>query len=249
MIPRWLRPGVIVATLGVTVAAICLTAAANESGGPMLAVEVSSVAVLPAWAFIALRKVLVGRRLAAALEGRSSPGALAGVACRIVSGGGRHAFVLGAIRPQIYIGDELVAALDEDELRAVLVHEEHHLRTLAPLRATALEAWLALVGWVALARAVLLNRLVDLEAEADAHAIRRGVDPSALASALVKADPSFHLGTSFAASSAHRLRTLVALADGAEPPQDVQVPYEWLPAAVIAIVTLGCLVGGLSPSA
>jgi hypothetical protein len=231
--------------LGGAVAAICLPAATKGTSDPMLAVEVSSLALLAIWAFIGLRKVLLGRRLAAALEDRSSHGALAGVACRIVNGGGRHAFVLGAIKPQIYIGDELVGALDADELRAVLVHEEHHLRTLAPLRAMALEAWLALAGGVARVRTVLLDRLVDLEEEADAHALGRGVDPSALASALVKADPSFALGTSFAASSAHRLRTLVGLADGAEPPHDARVPYEWLPVAVIAIIILGCHVSGL----
>jgi Zn-dependent protease with chaperone function len=244
---RQLRPGLIVAALAVVVAGICLTAATNGTGDPMLEVEIFGGAVLAIWAFIGLRKVLVGRSLAAALEDRSSPGALAGVACRIVNGGGRHAFVLGAIRPQIYIGDELVAALDEDELRAVLIHEEHHLRTLAPLRATALEAWLALVGWVALVRAVLLDRLVDLEQEADAHALRRGVDPSALASALVKADPSVASGASFAAASARRLKTLVAVADGAQPADDARLPYEWLPVAVIAIVALACHTSDLAP--
>jgi hypothetical protein len=213
----------------------------------MLAVEVFGGVALSMWTVVGVRKMFLGRRLAQALDGRSAPHASAGVACRIVRGGGRRAFVLGAIRPQIYIGDGLVDALDAEELRAVLLHEEHHRRTRAPLRATALEAWLSLVGHAALARTALLDRLTDLEEEADADALRRGADPSALASALVKADPSFAFGSSFAAASAQRLRTLVALADGAEPVDDARLPYEWLPVAAIAIVAFACHLVTLSP--
>jgi Zn-dependent protease with chaperone function len=139
-----------------------------------------------------------------------------------------------------------MANLDTDELRAVLLHEEHHRRTLAPLRALALEAWLTLAGRAAPARAALLNRLTDLEVEADAAALRWGADPSALASALLKTDVSLAAGASFAAASAERLRTLVALADGAERVDDPRLPYEWLPVAAVAVVALACHVSGLS---
>jgi hypothetical protein len=91
----------------------------------------------------------------------------------------------------------------------------------------------------------LIDRLVDLEEEADAEALRRGVDPSALASALLKAEPSFVLGTSFAAASAQRLETLVALADGAAPRDDAELPYEWLPVVAVVVVALACHFTGL----
>ncbi|MBF6606726.1 MAG: M48 family metalloprotease [Chloroflexi bacterium] len=221
----------------------------RAGGDPMLAGEASSVAVLAIWIVVALRETLRGRRLARALAGRSAPIAAAGVACRVVRGGGRHAFVLGAIRPQIYVGDELIETLDTEELRAVLLHEDHHRRTFAPLRAAALEAWLTMVGRSATARTVLLARLTDLEEEADAAALRRGADPSALASALLKADSSLALGVSFAAVSAQRLRTLVALANGAAQVDAPCLPYEWLPGATIAIVVLACHLSGLPPLA
>jgi hypothetical protein len=242
-----MRAGAIVAALGAAVSAVCLIAPPTAGGDPMLAAEVFGGAVVSIWTVVGLPQMFRGRRLARALDGRSAPDAPAGVECRIVRGGGRRAFVLGAIRPRIYIGDELMDALDADELRAVLLHEDHHRRTLAPLRATALEAWLTLVGRAALARTALLDRLTDLEVEADAAALRRGADPSALASALVKADPSFAFGSSFAAASAQRLRTLVALADGAEPVDDARLPYEWLPLAAIAIIALTCHMSSLSP--
>ncbi len=237
----------VVAALGGAVVVVCLAIAPTRGGDPLLGVEVASVAVLSIWIVIGLRETLRGRLLARALDRRSAFDAPTGVPCRVVREGGRHAFVLGTIRPKIYIGDELLATLDTDELRAVLLHEEHHRRTLAPLRALALEAWLTLAGRAAPARAALLNRLTDLEVEADAAALRGGADPAARARALLKTDASVAAGASFAAASAERLRTLVALADGAEQVDSSRLPYEWLPVAAIAIVVLACHVSGLSP--
>ncbi len=244
---RQLRSGTIVASLGLAAAGVCLAAGPMAGGDAMLAVEVSGFAVLSIWVLVVVRDVLRGRRLAQALDRRSTRGAPAGMPCRIVRGGGRRALVLGVIRPTIYIGDELVAALDGDELQAVLLHEEHHRRTLAPLRAASLEAWLTLLGRMVPVRTVLLDRLTVLEEEADAAALRRGVDPGALASALLKSDPQLALGMSFTAASARRLRTLVAQADGTSQLEHPPLPYEWLPVAAIAVVTLACHLGGLPP--
>lgn len=241
------RPGMVIATVGAIVAVVCLTATPLAGGDPMLAVEATGAAVLSVWTVVGLRQVVRGRRLARALDGRSTPDAPTGVPCRIVRGGGRRAFVLGALRPKIYVGDALIATLDADELWAVLLHEEHHRRTRAPLRAVGLEAWLALFGRAAPIRNVLLDRLTDLEEDADADALRRGAEASALASALLKADPSFVLGASFVAASAQRLENLVALANGGERVDTPRLPYEWLPIAAIAIVAAACHLTGMSP--
>ncbi|MBI3746300.1 MAG: M48 family metalloprotease [Chloroflexi bacterium] len=246
MTTRHLRPGMVVAALGGAVVAVCLAIAPTQGRDPILAVELAGLAILSIWTGIGLRETLRGRRLAHALDHRSAPDEPTGVPCRVVREGGRHAFVLGAIRPNIYVGDELLRTLDTDELRAVLLHEEHHRRTLAPLRAIALEAWLTLAGRSALARAALLDRLTDLEVEADAAALRWGADPSALASALLKIDVSLTAGASFAAAPAERLRTLVALAAGDERVGGPRLPYEWLPVAAAAIVALACHLSGLS---
>jgi len=237
-------PGTVIATVGAGVAVVCLIAASLAGGYPVLGIEVSGAAVLSVWTVVSLREVIRGRRLARALDEQSAPDAAAGVACRVVPGGGRRAFVLGAIRPRIYVGDALITTLDAGELRAVLLHEEHHRRTRAPLRAVGLQAWLALVGRATPFRNVLVRRLTDLEAEADADALRRGAEASALASALLKADPGFAPGASFSTSSTQRLERLLAIAEGVEPVGSRRLAYEWVPVAVIAIVASAChLVG------
>ena len=69
---------------------------------------------------------------------------------------------------------------------------------------------------------------------ADADALRRGADPSALASALLKADPSFSLGTSFATASTQRLRP--SSPSGRAPSlSTTHDSYEWLPAAAVVV--------------
>jgi hypothetical protein len=153
------------------------------------------------------------------------------------------------LQPRIYIGDELLESLDADELRAVMLHEEHHRRTRGPLRAASLEAWIALFGRAAPIHAVLMDRLTDLEEEADADALRRGARAPALASALLKADPSLAAGASFAAAADQRLRTLLALAGGAAEIDASRLPYEWLPLAAVAVVTVACHLSGLLPLA
>jgi Zn-dependent protease with chaperone function len=46
-------------------------------------------------------------------------------------------FVYGLLEPRVAISRGFLAALDEDELRAVLAHERYHVRKLDPLRAVA----------------------------------------------------------------------------------------------------------------
>lgn len=246
---RQVRPGLIVVALGAIVAAWCLIAAPLAGADPMLAIELGGTGVLLIWTLVGVRSLWASQRLARALEERCADDSLAGVQCRIVLGGGRQAFVLGAVRPRIYIGDELLESLDADELRAVLLHEEHHRRTRGPLRVASLKAWLALLGRATPIRAILMDRLTDLEEEADADALRRGASASALASALLKADPSLAVGASFAAAADQRLWTLLALAGGEAEIHAPRLPYEWLPLAAIAVVAVACHLSGLSPFA
>jgi Zn-dependent protease with chaperone function len=45
-------------------------------------------------------------------------------------------FVYGLLTPRVAVSTALCATLSDDELRAVLVHEEYHVRNLDPLKAT-----------------------------------------------------------------------------------------------------------------
>jgi hypothetical protein len=104
-------------------------------------------------------------------------------------------------------------------------------------------------GW-APARGRLVERLTHLEEEADAAALRRGVSPGTLASALLKSDVSLiGAGAAFSAASDRRLRNLLDAAAGQAAAKAPRLPYEWLPLAAVVIVTVACHIGGLPPFA
>jgi hypothetical protein len=242
------RPGLLIAVLGGGVLVYCVVASQASGGDPVVALEAVSAVALAAWAVVGGHNVWQARRMAGELNARCQMRSLAGVECRIVQGGGRYAFVLGAFRPTIYVGDLLVATLESDELEAVLLHEDHHRRTRAPLRTAALEAWLALAGRWAPIRAILVDRLTDLEEQADAAALRRGVSVASLASALVKTDPSLRpAAAAFASAADRRLQSLLLMAAGQTETCASRLPYEWLPVAAVAVVAVACHLAGLTP--
>jgi hypothetical protein len=168
---------------------------------------------------------------------------LFGVPCRITTALGADAVVVGTLRPEIYVGRSLFGALSAEEVRAVLYHEDHHRRTLAPLRAAALGAWLRLLGRCsAVVRGHILDRLADLETLADADAIRRGSTARSLARALLKGDASPQ-PVSFAYAAERRVGQLLARADGVSIDTARRLPYEWLPVLLLGVATLGCHIG------
>jgi Zn-dependent protease with chaperone function len=83
------------------------------------------------------------------------------------------AFCAGLLRPRVFVTSGMVAALADEELDAVLVHEAEHARRHDPLRRLAGRAaadvlvWLPLVGWWT------SRRLEDAELAADRAAIGR----------------------------------------------------------------------------
>ncbi len=241
------RAALLIAAVAGAVGVSCVVAARVWRGDPMLALELGGVVLVIGWMVLGVRAAVSGYVLARNLAPWCRASSVAGIPCQVIRGGAGHAFVLGTVRPTIYLGEALLDALDQDELRAVMLHEEHHRRTLAPLRSAALGAWLALVGRWTVARMALVDRLSDLEQEADASALRAGVSPATLASALVKSDASLPVsGVAFAAASNRRLRTLLAMADGTGNAAPARLPYEWLPVAALVAIAVGCHVTGLT---
>ena len=153
---------------------------------PMLLLELGAVGVLALWAILLLREVWRARSLGRRLSASSADAVIAGVHCRVVREEAHEAFVMGSWEPTIYVGAGFLAMLDPAERRGVLLHEEHHRRTRAPLRAAALDAWLRLARPVRVLERALIERVADLEVSADAFAIAAGTSPDVLASALLK---------------------------------------------------------------
>jgi hypothetical protein len=205
----------------------------------VLAVELIASSVAALWAGLTIRELATWRRVAIALAADAEDVVLFGVPCSLTAEIGADALVLGPIRPRIFVGKSLARALTDDELRAVLYHEDHHRRTLAPIRAAALAAWLRLFGRSSHIRMLILDRLSHLEVLADADAIRRGSTPRSLARALLKGDPTLQpISFSYAADA--RVERLLDHAAGTPADRLERRPYEWLPTALLAIGTLGC---------
>ena len=220
----------------------CVALGAVMGGDPMLAIEVAGTALVAMWAALVTRELVRSLRVSWTLARDASDASMFGVRVRVTPALETDAIVVGFIRPVIYVGADLLATLSGDELRAVVYHEDHHRRTRAPIRAAALDSWLRLLGRSNRVRGVLLDRLSDLEALADADAIRRGSSPSALARALVKGEASIQ-PVSFAYAAERRVGQLLDRAAGAPVESAGRLPYEWLPVVLLTVATLGCHAG------
>ena len=92
---------------------------------------------------------------------------------RLVEAEAPWALCAGLLRPCVWVSRGLVAALDGEELEAVLLHEAHHLRRRDPLRRLAAEALAeALPFWPEADRFRQALR-IRLEAEADRAVLER----------------------------------------------------------------------------
>lgn len=222
----------------------CSVGALLIGGDPMLALELASAAVLLAWLARLAAQVWRERSVARRLEADGFPAQLAGLDCRLLEDLGPQALVSGWIRPRVFVGNDLLWILNEPELHGVALHEEHHRRTRAPLRAAAVQAWLALFGRVPAMREHLVHRLIDLERQADRYAVSCGVTPAALASALLKTAPAEGAGA-FSSAAEQRIQGLLAL-DGHQPWPASGWPIEWMPpVAVIGTLALCHVVGAV----
>ena len=220
----------------------CVALGTLVGGDPMLAVEVAGSTLAVLWTVMVARELVRSEGLSSLLAGDAQETSMFGVPVCVTRALAMDAIVVGSIRPVIYVGADLLAALSDDELQAVVLHEDHHRRTRAPIRAAALGAWLRLVGRSDRVRSVLIDRLSDLEALADADAIRRGSSPQSLARALLKGEPSLQR-VSFTHVSERRIEQLLDRAAGDPVKAAGRLPYEWLPVLLLTVATLGCHAG------
>lgn len=220
-------------------AAVCFAASAATQGDPLFLVESAGVVVVAAWAVVAL--VLTGRSAALARElGRTAARrSVAGVECRLVPGSRPRAFVAGVLRPSVFVTTGALEVLTPDELRAVVLHESHHARTLAPARAALVDAWRGVGRRVPRLGATLAGRLAAIEIDADQFALSGGVTRRHLASALVKLEASPG-SVGFNGGGDRRLR---ALLDETAVPAST-TPVEWLPLLVVIALGVGCRLAG-----
>ena len=221
----------------------CVLVGGVADGDPMLIVEAVVGSVILLWMLHVIREILSMRRLEDALATDALAVVIGGIACRMTPALGADAVVIGAIRPRIYVGVDLLNRLTDDEIEAVLYHEEHHRVTRAPLRAAAITSWMRLFGRAGKVREMLLDRLADLETMADAEALRRGSTAGSLARALLKGGEPVGLTAAFSYAAHRRVEQLLDHVEGDPPAGSRRLPYEWLPVAMFAVTAVGCHIG------
>jgi len=218
---------------------LCLAADEHAPFDPMLPVELLSGCAAVLWLRSFARTARAGWELGRTLQALSGPRSQHGVKFRSIGGGNRCAFALGFIRPRVYVGAALAEVLTGEDLRAVLLHEDHHRHTRAPLRGAALGAWLSPFSGVPVIRGRLVRRLGRLEIDADAAAIAQGIAPRAIASAILKVEATRSPAMSFAAPTEIRVQALLGAPVG-ERRLRAPLPLEWLPAVGLAGVMAAC---------
>ena len=124
------------------------------------------------------RRVMVR---SAALDGLAGELGLA-ERLHLVEDASAYTFTQGLLRPQVWLSTGLLALLDESELRAVLVHERHHVHQRDPLRVLFSRCLADALFFLPLAASLRDTYMAAKEVEADQASAADNV----LASALLK---------------------------------------------------------------
>ena len=107
----------------------------------------------------------------------------------VVAGQGPAAFCGGLLRPRVYLTRATFAMLSDDEMRAVVAHEEHHRHRREPLRLAARVVVRELLFFVPVLGPLDARLRVEEELRADeAAVIRASGDRRPIASALLRFD-------------------------------------------------------------
>lgn len=110
----------------------------------------------------------------------------------VVEGARPEAFCAGLLRPRVYVSSGALHALDANQLRAVLAHEEHHRRRRDPMRLAVIRVLGTALFFLPVLTA-LSDRYCSLaELSADDAAVHAGGGPAVLAGAMLAFRDSAH---------------------------------------------------------
>jgi hypothetical protein len=185
------------------------------------------------------RQAVVHRRLSDRLHAVARPALIGGRAIGLVPGPG-IALVAGLRRPTTYVSDDVIAALTDAEISAVVAHERHHELRRAPARLIILAGIGGALAHVPPVSAWVERTRARIETDADAHAIAAGSTRRAIARAILKlGDPSGATAASaFVSATDVRLRVLL----GEESPKPTGWAEDAGLAALAAAVVVLCFV-------
>jgi len=127
-----------------------------------------------------------------------------------VEGRSPVAFCVGGLRPSVYVSEGL-AALEDGELEAVMLHEKDHMLQREPLRRAVRRAATWGFFYVPLLRWWARHQAERSELRADRLALSR-VSPQVLARALLRSDwatPTLRAATAFAGAAEARVAQIL----------------------------------------
>ncbi len=96
------------------------------------------------------------------------------------------AFTAGFLKPRVFLSTKLVDILDENELRAVILHESHHQRSKDPLKGLVVSFISDFLFFLPVSRFLKKTYHLTSEMSADAHSVSSQADPLALVGSLLK---------------------------------------------------------------
>ena len=150
--------------------------------------------------------------------------------------------VAGLTRPRIYCPTDLAERLDDDALRAVMLHERHHQLSHAPGRLVVLAAMASVLGRLEVGRRWVECRRAAIEIAADDHALQAGARRSDLARALLWLGSADTPGLpSYTSASELRLRHLVGKPAPADRGLASLAPIVPLAAAFVVCMSWGLI--------
>lgn len=174
------------------------------AGGTLIAV----LAVVGWYLALVVLRGIQHHRLVRVISASSVPDVEAGLAVERTNGI-RNPFVAGLRQPVIFWPSDLADRIGPDELRAVLLHEDHHRRTYAPMKLLLIEALATGLPFAGIRRWARDSR-ASIEIAADRYALAAGADRSALAAALMRLSDQEPLGAAgFATAAEIRVRALL----------------------------------------
>jgi hypothetical protein len=197
------------------VMAVCLLRTTSPHTHELRTLALVTVGLLAVPMAVGSWRVWEGFRLERALRARSADGLLGGLAVRWLDA--PSPFVAGLWRPAIYVPRDVEVLLAPGELHAVLLHEEHHRRQMAPRRLLVLELIDSLLP-IRRVRHIIESERATLEIEADRAALAAGATRRALAAALLKL-PALAAPTAAGFGAATEIR-LAHLLDGDVAPSE-----------------------------
>lgn len=164
----------------------------------------------------------------------------------VVGGVSGVAVTAGFLRPRVLLSVDVLDALDSEQLAAVLAHEAAHVRGRDALRGLAIRFASALSPIPGFARRAERAYELDREILCDDEAVAQGIDPLALADALVRVARlrPLPLGQP-AVTGTHDIdravRTRVHLLLGLSGPRVAHAPRRSLAAAGLVLLVAGAL--------